>query len=102
MDLKPIDDQIVVAFTEEVTSNGVILPVPRDPTGPKYAKVAAVGPGRPSEYTGTLIPMPPGVVVGATVLMHGGAGTKVKREGVEYRFIRRGDIMAIAPVPSAQ
>ena len=124
----PVLDQIVVTLTEEELASGLHLPVPMEPTGPKYAKVIAVGPGRPSEYSGTMISygrraasvrfgdgvgyidsdgLGHGevqyeavyqlVAVGQTILIHGGAGTPVKRNGVEYRFILPRDVLAVAP-----
>ena len=113
LDLIPVLDQIVVTLVEEKLASGLHLVTDTAPTGPKYARVVAVGPGRPSEYSGGAImypapdlpempslplrPRPNVAHPGQTILFHGGAGTKVTRNGVEYRFIRPADVLAVAP-----
>jgi len=92
MDLKPVYDQIIIERIED-TDRPIYMPNP-DRTGPKFATVLAVGPGRPSEYSGTMLPPPP-CQVGDTILFHGGAGTMVRHEGKDLWFIFPRDMMAV-------
>lgn len=98
--LLPVLDQIIVEIVDPpATDGGIILPY-RDVSGPRYAKVIAVGPGRHSEYSAAMLPVPP-CDVGDTVLMHSGAGTEHKVEGKAYRFILPRDLMAVVLMPPA-
>lgn len=107
MGLNPVLDYIVLKVIDAPVAPGKLHVVNVDPTAPKYAKVVAVGIGRPSEYSGRTILYPPvgrpgadgkesPVNVGDTVLLHGGAGTKVKESGGEETlWILPRDLMAV-------
>lgn len=78
---QPLSDYIYVEKPEATkTSGGLFVNAPVDPAAPRLAKVIAVGIGRPSEYTGILIPMP-SIVAGDWVLIHGNEGIRLPNEG---------------------
>ena len=58
MNLKPLDDRIVVKANEaeERTASGLVIPDTAKEK-PQQGSVLAVGPGRRSEQTGELIPL---------------------------------------------
>lgn len=91
---QPVADYIFVKKTEAKNAAGLFLAAPADPAAPRYAEVLAIGPGRPSDYTGTVIPMPD-IKVGNLVLMHGGAGIRVTVEGEDVYAIFARDIIAV-------
>ena len=67
MNLKPLDDRIVVKANEaeERTASGLVIPDTAKEK-PQQGSVLAVGPGRRSEQSGELIPLD--VKVGDTVV----------------------------------
>jgi co-chaperonin GroES (HSP10) len=111
--LAPVLDYIFVRKTEEALPSGLYMAAPADPTAPRYAEVVATGPGRPSEYSGEPIRFPTGmanmnadgssspwtlaspVKIGDTILMHGGAGTKIKVDGDELWAILPRDLIGV-------
>ena len=94
LELKPLLDYIAVEVLEEQRASGLHVVGTVDPGAPKYAKVLAVGPGRPSEYSGALVAYC-GFGVGDTVLMHGGAGVKFPQGLADVRFITPRDLIAV-------
>ena len=70
MNLKPLDDRIVVKpnEAEQTTASGLVIPDTAKEK-PQQGKVLAVGAGRRAESTGELIPLD--VKVGDTVRDHG-------------------------------
>lgn len=90
----PVLDWIVIEHqpAEAETASGLVVHTPIG--GPVRALVHAVGPGRASEYSGTMLPAPP-CSVGETVLVPAGAGIEVRHGGVVLRFIRPGDLLAV-------
>ena len=94
--VQPVLDYILIHSTvHEMSEGGLHLPAGANrQTGPAYAKVVAVGPGRPSEWNAEIIPMP---VCGAgdTILYHGGAGTEWEHEGKTYYWILPGDLIGV-------
>src|SRR6185436_16624554 len=92
MDLIPVYDHIVIERVEQ--PGKIVLITEAAQVGPRYAKVLAVGPGRPSEYSGTMMPPPP-CQVGDVILYHGGAGTMVEHQGKKLWFIFPRDVLAV-------
>ena len=94
--VNPVLDYILIHRTNVDVSDGGIhlLPGHEKLTGPKYAKVVAAGPGRPSEWNAEIIPMP-GCKPGDTILYHGGAGTEWEHEGKTYYWILPGDLIGV-------
>lgn len=94
MAIKPLSDFIIVKKTEVKNAAGLFLSAPADPAAPRYAEVISVGPGRPSDYTGVIIPMPD-IKAGDTLLMHGGAGIKLSDQGEGVFAIQPRDVIAV-------
>jgi len=90
--LKPLDDRIVVHPTEaeEKTAGGILLP-DMAKTKPQQGKVVSVGPGRTNE-AGTRVII--AVKVGDTVMYGKYSGSDVEVDGIEYKILREGDILA--------
>ena len=67
MNLKPLDDRIVVKpnEAEQTTASGLVIPDTAKEK-PQQGEVLAVGPGRRSDQTGDVIPVD--VKVGDTVV----------------------------------
>jgi co-chaperonin GroES (HSP10) len=91
MDLKPVDDYIIL---EEIIQQGTIHLLNPDANQKRLAKVLAVGKGaqRPD---GGRFAQP--CDANDTVLVHAGAGFRYKHEGEELWFVQggRGDIIAV-------
>ncbi len=90
--LKPLDDRIVVHPTEaeEKTAGGILLP-DMAKTKPQQGKVVSVGPGRTNEAGMRVIIA---VKVGDTVMYGKYSGSDVEVDGIEYKILREGDILA--------
>lgn len=93
MAVAPLADYLIVKKTTAKNAAGLYLAAPADPAAPRHAEVLAIGPGRPSDYTGAVIPMP-NVKVGDVVLMHGGAGIRLTTEGEDVFAIMPRDLIA--------
>lgn len=95
MTVQPTLDQIVIEILPDAKDALVIRPFTANPVGgPAYAVIRGVGPGRASEWTGALLPMPP-VAPGMRVLVHSGAGTPYRIDGRDVRFIKPHDLMGV-------
>jgi len=94
MNLKPLDDRIVVKANEaeEKTASGLVIPDTAKEK-PQQGTVLAVGPGRRSEQTGEIIPLD--VKVGDTVVYSKYGGTEVKLEHEEYLILSARDLLAV-------
>ena len=94
MNLKPLDDRIVVKANEaeERTASGLVIPDTAKEK-PQQGSVLAVGPGRRSEQTGELIPLD--VKVGDTVVYSKYGGTEITVEGVDLLILSSRDVLAI-------
>ena len=94
MNLKPLDDRIVVKANEaeERTASGLVIPDTAKEK-PQQGSVLAVGPGRRSEQTGEIIPLD--VAVGDTVIYSKYGGTEVKVEGEDYLILSARDVLAV-------
>jgi len=93
MNLKPLDDRIVVKANEaeERTASGLVIPDTAKEK-PQQGSVLAVGPGRRSEQSGELIPLD--VKVGDTVVYSKYGGTEITVEGEDLLVLRESDVLA--------
>ena len=94
MNLKPLEDRIVVQpnEAEQTTASGLVIPDTAKEK-PQQGKVLAVGPGKRSEETGELIPL--GIDVGQTVLYSKYGGTEVTVDGEDLLILASRDVRAI-------
>ena len=94
MNLKPLDDRIVVKANEaeERTASGLVIPDTAKEK-PQQGSVLAVGPGRRSEQTGELIPLD--VKVGDTVVYSKYGGTEITVEGEDLLILSSRNVLAI-------
>ena len=94
MNLKPLDDRIVVKANEaeERTASGLVIPDTAKEK-PQQGSVLAVGPGRRSEQNGELIPLD--VKVGDTVVYSKYGGTEITVEGEDLLILSSRDVLAI-------
>lgn len=94
MNLKPLDDRIVVKpnDAEERTASGLVIPDTAKEK-PQQGSVLAVGPGKRSDQSGELIPMD--VKVGDTVLYSKYGGTEVAVDGDDLLVLSARDVLAI-------
>ncbi len=97
MNLKPLDDRIVVQpnEAEQTTASGLVIPDTAKEK-PQQGKVLAVGPGKRTENTGELIPL--GIDVGQTVLYSKYGGTEVTVDGEDLLILASRDVLAIVEV----
>jgi chaperonin GroES len=93
MNLKPLDDRIVVKANEaeERTASGLVIPDTAKEK-PQQGTVLAVGPGRRSEQSGELIPLD--VKVGDTVVYSKYGGTEITIEGEDLLILTSRDVLA--------
>ena len=93
MNLKPLDDRIVVrpSESEETTASGIVIPDTAKEK-PQQGEVLAVGPGRRSEQSGELIPLD--IKVGDTVLYSKYGGTEVTIDGEDLLVLNGRDVLA--------
>jgi chaperonin GroES len=94
MNLKPLDDRIVVKpnEAETQTASGLVIPDTAKEK-PQQGSVLAVGPGKRAESSGELIPLD--IKVGDTVLYSKYGGTEVKYAGEEYLVLSARDVLAV-------
>jgi chaperonin GroES len=97
MNLKPLDDRIVVQpnEAEQTTASGLVIPDTAKEK-PQQGKVLAVGPGKRTENTGELVPL--GIDVGQTVLYSKYGGTEVTVDGEDLLILASRDVLAIVEV----
>jgi chaperonin GroES len=97
MNLKPLDDRIVVLpnEAEQTTASGLVIPDTAKEK-PQQGKVLAVGPGKRTENTGELVPI--GIDVGQTVLYSKYGGTEVTVDGEDLLILASRDVLAIVEV----
>ncbi|RMH69461.1 MAG: co-chaperone GroES [Actinomyces sp.] len=93
MNLKPLEDRIVVrpSEAEETTASGLVIPDTAKEK-PQQGEVLAVGPGRRSEQTGEVIPVD--VAVGDTVVYSKYGGTEITVEGEDLLILNARDVLA--------
>ncbi len=94
MNLKPLDDRIVVKpnEAETQTASGLVIPDTAKEK-PQQGKVLAVGPGKRAETSGDIIPV--GIDVGQTVLYSKYGGTEVSSGGEDVLVLNARDVLAI-------
>jgi chaperonin GroES len=94
MNLKPLDDRIVVRpnEAETQTASGLVIPDTAKEK-PQQGEVLAVGPGKRSETTGDLIPVD--IKVGDTVLYSKYGGTEVAVNGEDLLVLNSRDVLAV-------
>ena len=94
MNLKPLDDRIVVRpnEAETQTASGLVIPDTAKEK-PQQGSVLAVGPGKRAESTGELIPSD--IKVGDTVLYSKYGGTEVAVDGEDLLVLNARDVLAI-------
>ena len=94
MNLKPLDDRIVVKpnEAETQTASGLVIPDTAKEK-PQQGSVLAVGPGKRSESSGELIPLD--IKVGDTVLYSKYGGTEVTVDGDDLLVLNARDVLAI-------
>jgi len=92
MQLKPLDDRVVVRVmdAETTTAGGIVLPDAAQEK-PQRGEVVAVGPGRLPE-SGERAEL--SVVVGDQVLYGKYGGTDIEVDGEEVMVLRESDILA--------
>ena len=95
MNLKPLDDRIVVRpnEAEQTTVSGLVIPDTAKEK-PQQGEVLAVGPGRRSEQTGEVIPLD--VKPGDTVVYSKYGGTEITVDGEDLLILSSRDVLAIA------
>ena len=93
MNLKPLDDRIVVrpSEAEQTTSSGLVIPDTAKEK-PQQGEVIAVGPGRRSEQTGEIIPLD--VQVGDIVVYSKYGGTEITVDGEDVLILTSRDVLA--------
>ena len=93
MNLKPLDDRIVVRpnEAEQTTVSGLVIPDTAKEK-PQQGEVLAVGPGRRAENTGEVVPMD--VAVGDTVVYSKYGGTEIAVDGEDLLILTARDVLA--------
>jgi chaperonin GroES len=93
MNLRPLQDRIIVKRVEEetVTAGGIFIPETAKEK-PQRGKVVAAGKGKKTEE-GKVLPLD--VKVGDVILFGKYAGTEVKVDGEEYLMMREDDVLAV-------
>jgi chaperonin GroES len=94
MNLKPLDDRIVVRpnEAEQTTVSGLVIPDTAKEK-PQQGEVLAAGPGRRSEQTGEIIPLD--VKVGDTVVYRKYGGTEITVGGEDVLILSSRDVLAV-------
>ena len=94
MNLKPLDDRIVVRpnEAEQTTVSGLVIPDTAKEK-PQQGEVLAAGPGRRSEQTGQIIPLD--VKVGDTVVYSKYGGTEITVGGEDVLILSSRDVLAV-------
>ena len=94
MNLKPLDDRIVVRPNEPETqtASGLVIPDTAKEK-PQQGEVLAVGPGKRSDTSGDIIPVD--IKVGDTVLYSKYGGTEVAVKGEDLLVLKSRDVLAV-------
>ena len=94
MNLKPLDDRVVVkpSEAEQTTASGLVIPDTAKEK-PQQGTVLAVGPGRWSDSEGKYFPLD--IKVGDTVLYSKYGGTEVSHKGDDLLSLTSRDVLAI-------
>jgi chaperonin GroES len=94
MNLKPLDDRIVVRpnEAETQTASGLVIPDTAKEK-PQQGEVLAVGPGKRADSTGELIPTD--IKVGDVVLYSKYGGTEIAVDGEDLLVLNGRDVLAV-------
>lgn len=94
MNIRPLQDRIIVERVEEetTTAGGIIIPDTVSKEKPQEGKVIAAGKGKTTPE-GKLLPLD--VKEGDLVLFGKYAGSEIKVDGVEYLIMREDDILGV-------
>lgn len=94
MNIRPLQDRIIVERVEEetTTSGGIIIPDTVSKEKPQEGKVVAAGKGKMTPE-GKVLPLD--VKVGDLVLFGKYAGSEIKVDGQEYLIMREDDILGV-------
>jgi chaperonin GroES len=93
MNLRPLQDRIIVKRVEEETKTAGGLFIPETAKEkPQRGEIVAVGNGKKTEE-GKVLPLD--VKVGDIVLFGKYAGTEVRVDGTDYLMMREDDILAV-------
>ncbi len=93
MNLRPLQDRIIVKRVEEETKTAGGLFIPETAKEkPQRGEIVAVGNGKKTE-DGKVLPLD--VKVGDTVLFGKYAGTEIKVDGEEFLMMREDDLLAV-------
>ena len=93
MNLRPLQDRIIVKRVEEETKTAGGLFIPETAKEkPQRGEIVAVGNGKKTE-DGKVLPLD--VKVGDVVLFGKYAGTEVKVDGNDFLMMREDDILAV-------
>lgn len=94
MNIRPLQDRIIVERVEEetTTAGGIIIPDTVSKEKPQEGKVIAAGKGKVSPE-GKVLPLD--VKEGDRVLFGKYAGSEIKIDGAEYLIMREDDILGV-------
>ncbi|MCW8859164.1 MAG: co-chaperone GroES [Deltaproteobacteria bacterium] len=94
MNIRPLQDRIIVERVEEetTTAGGIIIPDTVSKEKPQEGKVIAAGKGKVTPE-GKVLPLD--VKKGDRVLFGKYAGSEIKIDGVEYLIMREDDILGV-------
>lgn len=94
MNIRPLQDRIIVERVEEETktAGGIIIPDTVSKEKPQEGKVIAAGKGKVTPE-GKVLPLD--VKEGDRVLFGKYAGSEIKIDGVEYLIMREDDILGV-------
>ena len=92
MNLKPLNDNLIIKPTEEITKGGIVLPESVDREKPEKGEVLAIGPGKLLE-NGQRAEM--GVKVGDNVVFKKYSPDEIKVDDQKYLVISESDVIAV-------
>ncbi len=92
MNLKPLNDNLIVKPIEEATKGGILLPDSADREKPEKGEVLAIGSGKLLE-NGQRAPM--SVKVGDKVVFKKYSPDEIKVDGQKYLVISESDVIAV-------
>lgn len=94
MNIRPLQDRIIVERVEEetTTAGGIIIPDTVSKEKPQEGKVVAAGKGKVTPE-GKVLPLD--VKEGDKVLFGKYAGSEIKVDGKEYLIMREDDILGV-------
>lgn len=94
MNIRPLQDRIIVERVEEETktAGGIIIPDTVSKEKPQEGKIIAAGKGKVTPE-GKVLPLD--VKEGDLVLFGKYAGSEIKIDGIEYLIMREDDILGV-------